>query len=98
MADSKKGHFSKSPILNIFFGLVALNDAKGIDTGNSTYMVMRLSDISSKTGKKRIFGVFRLFLSFDCYHELETSQFHILEQSRPKANEEKKLHEIQIPP
>ena len=29
----------------------------------STYMVVRLSDISSKTGKKCIFGVFRLFLS-----------------------------------
>ena len=29
----------------------------------STYMVMRLSDISSKTGKKCIFCVFRLFLS-----------------------------------
>ena len=27
-------------------------------------MVVRLSDISSKTGKKCIFGVFRLFLSF----------------------------------
>ena len=39
MADWKKGHFSKSPILDIFFwkstglvlGLVGLNDAKGID-------------------------------------------------------------------
>ena len=39
MADSKKGNFSKSPILNIFLwkfhglvlGLVELNDAKGID-------------------------------------------------------------------
>ena len=29
----------------------------------STYIVMRLSDISSKTGKKCIFCVFRLFLS-----------------------------------
>jgi hypothetical protein len=28
----------------------------------STYMVVRLSDISWKTGKKCIFGVFRLFL------------------------------------
>ena len=28
----------------------------------STYMVVRLSDISSKTGKKYIFAVFRLFL------------------------------------
>ena len=39
MADSKKGHFSKSPILKNFsrkflrlvLGLVGLNDAKGID-------------------------------------------------------------------
>ena len=39
MADPKKGHFSKSPILKIFsrkflrlfLGLVGLNDAKGID-------------------------------------------------------------------
>ena len=39
MADSKKGHFSKSPILEIFsqkflglvVGLVGLIDAKGID-------------------------------------------------------------------
>ena len=39
MADSKKGHFSKSPILNIFLrkfhglvlGLVGLNDGIGID-------------------------------------------------------------------
>ena len=39
MADSKKSHFSKSPILKIFsrkflrlvLGLVGLNDAKGID-------------------------------------------------------------------
>ena len=39
LADSKKGHFSKSPILDIFLwkfnglvlGLVGLNDAKGID-------------------------------------------------------------------
>ena len=39
MADSKKAHFSKSPILKIFsqkflrfvLGLVGLNDAKGID-------------------------------------------------------------------
>ena len=39
MADSKKAHFSKSPILKIFsrkslrsvLGLVGLNDTKGID-------------------------------------------------------------------
>ena len=39
MADSKKAHFSKSPILKKFLrkslrsvlGLVGLNDAKGID-------------------------------------------------------------------
>ena len=32
----------------------------------SSYMVMRLSDISSKTVKKCIFGVFRLFLRIFC--------------------------------
>ena len=34
-----------------------------IDWCGSTYMVVRLSDISSKTGKKCIFGVLMLFLS-----------------------------------
>ena len=42
MADSKKAHFSKSPILKIFsrkflrfvLGLVGLNDAKGIDVAH----------------------------------------------------------------
>ena len=65
MADSKKLSFSKLPILNIFsqkfqglvLGLVELIDVKGID------MAMRLSDKSSKTGKKCIFSVFRPFLS-----------------------------------
>ena len=33
---------------------------------NSTYMAVRLSDISSKTGKKGIFCVFMLFLSLLC--------------------------------
>jgi hypothetical protein len=55
MADSKKAHFSKSPILKSFsrkflrfvLGLVGLNDAKGIDVA-----------------KKFIFGTFWLFLSF----------------------------------
>jgi hypothetical protein len=31
--------------------------------GGSTYVAVRLSDISSKTGKKYIFGVLRPFLS-----------------------------------
>ena len=45
MADSKKAHFSKSPILKIFsrkflrlvLGLVGLNDAKGIDVAQRIY-------------------------------------------------------------
>jgi hypothetical protein len=45
MADSKKAHFSKSPILNIFswkfhrlvLGLVELIDAKGIDVAQSIW-------------------------------------------------------------
>ena len=55
----KKTHFPAPPILNIFswnfhglvLGLVELIDAKGIDV----YMNVRLSDISSKTGKKCTF-------------------------------------------
>jgi len=60
MADSKKVHFSKSPILKFFFenglvlGLVRLIDAKD--------MVVRMSDVNSKIGKKCIFCVFRPFL------------------------------------
>ena len=45
MADSKKAHFSKSPILKIFsrkflrfvLGLVGLNDAKGIDVAQGIW-------------------------------------------------------------
>ena len=43
----------------------------------STYMAVRLSDICSKTGKKCIFGVFRLFLSF-CW---TASQLYRLSQT-----------------
>ena len=51
MADSKKQHFSKSPILKMFLwkfhklvlGLVELIDAKGI------YLAVRMSDIVSKS-------------------------------------------------
>ena len=65
IADSKKLRFSKSPNLKkklwkfngLFLGLVALIDAKGL-----TYMVVRLSKVSSKTGKKCIFCISRLFL------------------------------------
>ena len=67
MTNSKKLSFSKPPILNIFFPKITgigpwvrrINWCKGHWCG-STYMVMRLSDISSKTGKKCIFGVFLL--------------------------------------
>ena len=46
MADSKKAHFSKSPILKIFsqkflrfvLGLVGLNDAKGIDVAQRLWL------------------------------------------------------------
>ena len=43
----------------------------------STYMAVRLSDICSKTGKKCIFGDFRLFLSF-CW---TASQLYRLSQT-----------------
>ena len=56
----QNGRFSKSPILKIFsgkfhrlvLGLVGLIDAKGIDVAQPRYMVVRLSDIRAKTGKK----------------------------------------------
>ena len=67
MAESKKLSFSKSPILKRilwkFCGLVSRIDwCEGFLYG-STYMLDRLSDVSSKTGKKWIFCVFCLFLS-----------------------------------
>ena len=68
----KKGHFSKSPILNIFLwkfygSVLGLVDwCKGQRCG-STYMAMRLFDISSKTGKKCNFCVFRPFYNFRPY-------------------------------
>ena len=60
MADSKKGHFSKSPILNIFLwkfyglvlGLVELNDAKGIDV------------IYQNSGKNAFFEFFGHFWAY----------------------------------
>ena len=68
MAVFQNGHFSKSPILKTilwkFHGLVWVSRiywCKG-HWCSSIYMVVRLSDVSSKTGKKCIFCVFRLFL------------------------------------
>ena len=72
MADSKKQRFSKSPILNIFLwkfygSVLGLVDwCEGQQCG-STYMAMRLFDISSKTGKKCNFCVFRPFYNFRPY-------------------------------
>ena len=62
MADSKKLRFSKPPILKkkfqkfhgLVFGLVGLIDTKGMDPAGSTFIAVRLSDISTKTGKKCI--------------------------------------------
>ena len=67
----KKACFPAPPILNIFspkfhglvLQLVELIDAKGIGVAQPKYMAVRLSDISSKTGNKCIFCVFRPFLS-----------------------------------
>ena len=49
-----------------------------------TYMVVRLSDISSKTGKKCIFGVFRLFLGLcrTASQPYRLSHFKIISQIR----------------
>jgi len=71
MADSKKAHFSKSPILKIFsrkflrfvLGLVGLNDAKGIDVAQCIWPWDRPTK-AQKQPKKCIFGTFWLFLSF----------------------------------
>ena len=68
---TKKLRFSKPPILKknfqkfhgLVFGLVGLIDTKGMDPAGSTFIAVRLSDISTKTGKKCIFCVFRPFLS-----------------------------------
>ena len=67
LADSKKQHFSKLPILNILLwkfhglvlGLVELIDAKDIDVVQPVWSWG--CPTSSKTGKKCIFCVFRLF-------------------------------------
>ena len=75
MTDKKKAYFSKSPILEKvsrkfhwvsridwreghWWGLTYMGHWCGL-----TYMALRLSDISSKRGKKCIFSVFRPFLS-----------------------------------
>ena len=52
----KKGHFSKSPILKIFSWKF-----RRFVKISSRYMVMRLSDISSKTAKKHKKSIFSLF-------------------------------------
>ena len=72
MADSKKAHFSKWPILKIFsrkslrsvLGLVGLNDAKGIDVaqcmwpwGCPTYALKQ-----AKNGFFVFFGCFRAYV------------------------------------
>jgi hypothetical protein len=41
-----------SDILGAFLTYLGLTDAKGIGVAQPTYMVVRLSDVSSKTGKK----------------------------------------------
>ena len=66
----KKTEFFNSPNSQYFFEKIwgidpwvsRINWCEGHWCG-SIYMAMRLSDISSKTGKKCIFCVFRLFLS-----------------------------------
>ena len=70
MAKSKKNSFSSSANSQYFFmkflwfgpWVSRIDWCEGHWCG-STYMVVRLSNISSKTSKKCVFCVFRLFLS-----------------------------------
>jgi hypothetical protein len=66
----KKTEFFNSPNSQNFFtkmswigSWVSMIDWCGRHWCGSTWMVVRLSEVSSKTGKKCIFCVFRLFLS-----------------------------------
>ena len=65
MADFKKSSFSSSANSQYFFLKISWIDpwVCKIDWCGSTYMVVKMLDISSKMGKKCIFCVFRLFLS-----------------------------------
>ena len=71
MADSKKAHFSKSPILKNFFAKISqmgswvsrIEWCKG-HWCSLTYMAVRLSNKSSKTAKKYRKCIFWLVLSF----------------------------------
>ena len=70
MADSKKTSFSSSANSQYFFMKISWIGPWVSRIGwckwhwfGSTYMVVRLSNICSKTGLKCIFCVFRLFLS-----------------------------------
>ena len=72
MADSKKVHFSKSPILKIFsrkflrlvLGLVGLNDAKGIDVAQRIWPwgCPTKAQKQPKSTEKAFFGCFWAFV------------------------------------
>ena len=72
MADSKKAHFSKSPILEIFsrkslrsvLGLVGLNDAKGIDVAQCIWpwACPTKAQKQPKSTEKAFFGCFWAFV------------------------------------
>ena len=68
--DDSKPYFPAPPILKFFYENFKVGPwVSRIDWSkghwcSSTYMVVRLSDISPKTGQKCIFGVFRPFLNF----------------------------------
>ena len=72
MADSKKAHFSKSPILKIFsriflrfvLGLVGLNDAKGIDVAQHIWLwgCPTKAQKQPKSTKNAFFGCFWAFV------------------------------------
>ena len=72
MADSKKAHFSKSPILKIFsrkflrsvLGLVGLNDAKGIDVAQRIWPwgCLTKAQKQPKSTENAFFGCFWAFV------------------------------------
>ena len=86
MADSKKAHFSKSPILKIFsrkflrlvLGLVGLNDAKGIDVAQRIWpwgCPTKAQKQPISTEKAFIFCFIPMKISPNLYGRMDGSKF-----------------------
>ena len=102
MADSKKLEIFNSANPQYFFAKISeigpwisrIDWCEGHWCG-STYIVMRLSDISSKTGKKCIFGVFRLFWGL-CWTASQPYRLSHVNALRINQFSEKKFWELPI--